>query len=456
MMSSNLKRDLTARQVQMIALGGTIGVGLFLGASSTIAWTGPSVLLAYMLAGVFIFFIMRALGEMVYTHPHSGSYAKFANDYIHPAAGFLTASSNIFNWVVVGMSEVIAVGTYLRFWWPELPTWIPGVVVIILLTLANLASVKMFGELEFWFASIKVITILLMIVAGFGIIFFGLGNDGNPVGFSNLWENGGFFTNGFTGFFFALSIVFASYIGVELIGVTAGETKDPEKNITKAINGVVWRILIFYVGSIFIIVTVYPWNELSDLGSPFVATFAKVGVTIAAGIINFVVITAALSGCNSGIFSASRMIYTLAEKGQVPSFFLKVNKRGIPFYTVLAISVGIFFGVILDIVLPLVLGKDTNIFVYVYSASVLPGMVPWFAILISHIRYRKLESERTPSHPFKMPGAPVTNYLSIVALLTVLVGMLFNDETRVSILIGIAFLILSTIYYIVKVPKIEK
>lgn len=288
-------------------------------------------------------FIMRALGEMVYTHPHSGSYAKFANDYIHPAAGFLTASSNIFNWVVVGMSEVIAVGTYLRFWWPELPTWIPGVVVIILLTLANLASVKMFGELEFWFASIKVITILLMIVAGLGIIFFGLGNDGNPVGFSNLWANGGFFTNGFTGFFFALSIVFASYIGVELIGVTAGETKDPEKNITKAINGVVWRILIFYVGSIFIIVTVYPWNELSDLGSPFVATFAKVGVTIAAGIINFVVITAALSGCNSGIFSASRMIYALAEKGQVPSFFLKVNKRGIPFYTVFAISIGIFF-----------------------------------------------------------------------------------------------------------------
>ncbi len=392
-MSSNLKRDLTARQVQMIALGGTIGVGLFLGASSTIAWTGPSVLLAYMLAGVFIFFIMRALGEMVYTHPHSGSYAKFANDYIHPAAGFLTASSNIFNWVVVGMSEVIAVGTYLHFWWPELPTWIPGIVVIILLTLANLASVKMFGELEFWFASIKILTILLMIVAGFGIIFFGLGNGGNPVGLSNLWANGGFFTNGFTGFFFALSIVFASYIGVELIGVTAGETKDPEKNITKAINGVVWRILIFYVGAIFIIVTVYPWNELSDLGSPFVATFAKVGVTIAAGIINFVVITAALSGCNSGIFSASRMIYALAEKGQMPSFFLKINKRGIPLYTVLAISIGIFFGVILDIILPHVLGKDTNIFVYVYSASVLPGMVPWFAILISHIRYRKIESD---------------------------------------------------------------
>lgn len=452
-MESNLKRELTARQVQMIALGGTIGVGLFLGSSSTIAWTGPSVILAYMLAGVFIFLIMRALGEMVYTHPHTGSYAKFANDYIHPAAGFMTASSNIFNWVIVGMSEVIAVGAYMRFWWPDLPTWIPGVVVIVILTLANLASVKMFGELEFWFASVKVITIILMIIAGLGIILFGFGNDGAPIGFSNLWSHGGFFTNGFSGFFFALSIVFASYIGVELIGVTAGETKDPETNITRAINGVIWRILIFYVGAIFIIVTVYPWDQLADIGSPFVATFAKVGITAAAAIINVVVITAAMSGCNSGIFSSSRMIYTLAEKGQMPSIFLKVNKNGIPLYTVLAVSAGIFIGVILDIVLPLLLGKDTNIFVYVYSASVLPGMVPWFAILISHIQYRKMEADRITDHPFKMPGAPYTNYITVVVLLTVLVGMLFNDETRVSILIGIVFLILSALYYGFKVKK---
>lgn len=452
-MESNLKRELTARQVQMIALGGTIGVGLFLGSSSTIAWTGPSVILAYMLAGVFIFLIMRALGEMVYTHPHTGSYAKFANDYIHPAAGFMTASSNIFNWVIVGMSEVIAVGAYMRFWWPDLPTWIPGVVVIVILTLANLASVKMFGELEFWFASVKVITIILMIIAGLGIILFGFGNDGAPIGFSNLWSHGGFFTNGFSGFFFALSIVFASYIGVELIGVTAGETKDPETNITRAINGVIWRILIFYVGAIFIIVTVYPWDQLADIGSPFVATFAKVGITAAAAIINVVVITAAMSGCNSGIFSSSRMIYTLAEKGQMPSIFLKVNKNGIPLYTVLAVSAGIFIGVILDIVLPFLLGKDTNIFVYVYSASVLPGMVPWFAILISHIQYRKMEADRITDHPFKMPGAPYTNYITVVVLLTVLVGMLFNDETRVSILIGIVFLILSALYYGFKVKK---
>jgi len=238
-----------------------------------------------------------------------------------------------------------------------------------------------------------------------------------------------------------------------LIGVTAGETKDPETNITRAINGVIWRILIFYVGAIFIIVTVYPWDQLADLGSPFVATFAKVGITAAAAVINVVVITAAMSGCNSGIFSSSRMIYTLAEKGQMPSLFLKVNKNGIPLYTVLAVSAGIFVGIILDIVLPLFLGKDTNIFVYVYSASVLPGMVPWFAILISHIQYRKIEADRIADHPFKMPGAPYTNYITIVMLLIVLVGMLFNDETRVSILIGIVFLILSGIYYVVRTPK---
>ncbi|PTE95828.1 gamma-aminobutyrate permease, partial [Staphylococcus cohnii] len=197
----------------------------------------------------------------------------------HPVAGYLTAWSNIFQWVVVGMSEVIAVGQYMNYWFPDLPQWIPGVIVVALLLCANLVSVKAFGEFEFWFAMIKVVTIILMIIAGFGIIFFGLGNGGEAIGLSNLWANGGFFPNGWLGFFFALSIVIGSYQGVELIGITAGETKDPQKNIKSAVNGVIWRILIFYVGAIFVIVTVYPWDELGNLGSPFVATFAKVGIT---------------------------------------------------------------------------------------------------------------------------------------------------------------------------------
>ncbi|EGQ2902047.1 amino acid permease, partial [Staphylococcus pseudintermedius] len=376
MEDNQLHRGLSSRQIQMIALGGTIGVGLFMGASSTIAWTGPSVIFAYLVAGLFLFLIMRAMGEMVYLDPSTGSFANFATDYIHPVAGYVTAWANIFQWIVVGMSEVIAVGAYMKFWFPELPTWIPGLIVIVLLTAANAVSVKAFGEFEFWFAMIKIVTIILMIIAGFGLIFFGIGNGGNPIGLSNLTAHGGFMPNGWLGFFFALSIVIGSYQGVELIGITAGETKDPQKNIKKAVNGVIWRILIFYIGAIFVIVTIYPWNELHDIGSPFVATFAKIGITIAAGLINFVVITAAMSGCNSGIFSSSRMIFTLAQHRQLPAIFTKVMRNGVPFYTVLAVSIGILIGVILNVVLPQFIDGSENIFVYVYSASILPGMIP--------------------------------------------------------------------------------
>ncbi|HCY9800572.1 TPA: amino acid permease [Staphylococcus aureus] len=453
MENNELQRGLSARQIQMIALGGTIGVGLFMGATSTIKWTGPSVILAYLIAGIFLFLIMRAMGEMIYLNPTTGSFATFASDYIHPAAGYMTAWSNIFQWIVVGMSEVIAVGEYMKFWFPELPTWIPGIIAILLLMAANLFSVKAFGEFEFWFALIKVVTIILMIIAGFGLIFFGFGNGGHAVGISNLWTNGGFMPNGIVGFFFALSIVIGSYQGVELIGITAGETKDPQKNIVKAVNGVIWRILIFYLGAIFVIVSVYPWNQLGDIGSPFVATFAKIGITFAAGLINFVVLTAAMSGCNSGIFSASRMIYTLAHKGEMPKIFTKIMRNGVPLYTVVAVSLGILIGALLNVILPLYIDGAKSIFVYVYSASILPGMIPWFMILFSHLRFGKLHPEEVEGHPFKMPGGAVTNYLTILFLILVLVGMVFNVETRISVLIGVIFLTIVTIYYFIRYNK---
>ena len=420
--NNELHRGLSARQIRMIALGGTIGVGLFMGATSTIKWTGPSVIFAYLIAGIFLFLIMRAMGEMIYLNPTTGSFATFASDYIHPAAGYMTAWSNIFQWIVVGMSEVIAVGEYMNYWFPNLPQWIPGVVV----------------------------TIVLMIIAGFGLIFFGIGNGGHAIGISNLWSHGGFMPNGFVGFFFALSIVIGSYQGVELIGITAGETKDPQKNIKSAVNGVIWRILIFYIGAIFVIVSIYPWNQLGEIGSPFVATFAKIGITFAAGLINFVVLTAALSGCNSGIFSASRMIFTLAQKGQMPKIFTRVMKNGVPFYPVLAIALGILVGALLNVILPLFIKGADSIFVYVYSASILPGMIPWFMILISHIRFRKLHPEKVEGHPFKMPGGTVASAITILFLLVVLVGMLFNKETVVSVVIGIIFLAAVTVYYFVR------
>lgn len=452
MMNENneLQRGLGARQMRMIALGGTIGVGLFMGATSTIKWTGPSVIFAYLIAGLFLFLVMRAMGEMVYLHPTSGSFANFASDYINPVAGYLTAWSNIFQWVVVGMSEVIAVGEYMNYWFPDLPQWIPGIIVVLLLAGANLVSVKAFGEFEFWFAMIKVVTIILMIIAGFGLICFGLGNGGEAIGLSNLWSHGGFMPNGWIGFFFALSIVIGSYQGVELIGITAGETKDPQKNIKSAVNGVIWRILIFYIGAIFVIVTVYPWDELGNIGSPFVATFAKVGITFAAGLINFVVLTAAMSGCNSGIFSASRMTLNLSQKGMLPKFFRKVMKNGVPIWTVTAIAIGILVGALLNVILPLFIKGADSIFVYVYSASILPGMVPWFMILISHLRFRKNHSEELKNHPFKMPGGAITNYITMAFFIMVLIGMLFNKETVVSVVIGIVFLGFMTLFYYLK------
>lgn len=425
--------------MQMIALGGTIGVGLFMGANSTIRWTGPSVLFAYALAGLFLYLIMRALGEMLYVDPDTGSFAKFASEYIHPVFGYLTAWSNIFQFVVVGMSEMIAIGQYFDYWWPHLPGWIPGLVAITTLVLANLISVRMFGELEFWFALVKVVTIIMMIIAGFGLILFGLGNGGHPIGFSNLWSHGGFFPHGVKGFLFALSIVLGSYQGVELLGITAGEAENPRPTIVKAVKSTVGRILIFYVGAIFVIVTVYPWNQLSSIGSPFVQTFARVGITGAASIVNFVVITAALSGANSGIYSASRMLYTLADAKELSPRLTRLNRHGVPFYPVMAVGLGIGLGVLLNAVLPIIAPKLGNIFVLVYSSSVLPGMVPWVVILISETRFRKIHADKMQNHPFKMPFAPYSNYLTLAFLALTLVFMLLNPATRISLLVGVIY-----------------
>jgi len=408
------------------------------------------VLVAYALAGLILYMVMRALGEMIYVDPSTGSFAKFGSEYIHPVVGYLTAWSNVFQYLVVGISEVIAVGTYLEFWFPTMPKWIAGVIVVVTLCLANLTSVKAYGELEFWFALIKVLTIIMMIILGLFVIFFGLGNGGHPVGISNLWTNGGFFTGGLKGFIFALSIVVASYQGVEVIGITAGEAENPQENIVKAIRSIVGRILIFYIGAIFVIVSIYPWDKLGTIGSPFVETFAKVGITFAAEIINFVMLTAAMSGCNSGIFSSSRMLYTLGLEKHLPKSFLKLSRHGVPYIPVITISLGILIGLILNYTLPILFHTPSDIFVIVYSSSVLPGMVPWFVILFSELKFRKINKAKMDKHPFKMPFYPLSNYLAIASLLVILVFMFLNPETTVSLLVGVVFLIVMTLIYFIK------
>lgn len=448
-----LKRSLTSGQMQMIALGGTIGVGLFMGSTSTIQWTGPSVLLAYAFVGILLYLVMRALGEMIFINPTTGSFADYASNYIHPLAGYLTKWSNVFQYIVVGISEVIAVSTYLNYWWPHLPGWISGVVVIATLTLANLTSAKAYGTMEFYFAMIKVVTIIVMIVLGAMVIFLGLGNHWHAIGLSNLWSHGGFFTGGFKGFIFAMSIVVGSYQGIEVLGITAGEAEHPKHAIVSSIRSIVWRILIFYIGAIFVIVTIYPWNQLDAVGSPFVETFSKVGISGAAGIINFVVLTAAMSGANSGIYSSSRMLFKLSKDGETAKPLSKLSSRQVPYVSILAISGGILLGLILNTVFSAYNKSTADLFVLVYSSSVLPGMVPWFVILFSELRFRASNKTLMAEHPFKMPLYPLTNYFALLSLLVIVVFMFINPDTRVSVSIGAGFLILLSVIFFIQERK---
>ncbi|MBD5432409.1 MAG: amino acid permease [Lactobacillus sp.] len=448
--SPKLKRSMTAGQMEMISLGGAIGVGLFMGSTSTIKWTGPSVLLAYIFVGLILYIVMRALGEMLYINPGTGSFADYATEYVHPLAGYMAEWANVFEYIVVGMSEVVAATEYLKFWWPNINAFWSGVIIIAFLVIANLVSAKAYGTLEFWFAMIKVITIILMIILGFSIILFGFGNHGHAIGFSNLWSHGGFFTGGFKGFLFSMSIIVGSYEGIELLGISAGEVAHPQKAIVKSVKSVLWRILIFYVGAIFVIVTIYPWDKLSNLGSPFVTTFAKVGITAAASIINFVVLTAALSSANSGIYSSSRMLFKLAHDNDAPKTFKHISKRIVPSHAILGISGGIFLGFVINMLAAMANKSMSDLFVVIFSSSVLPGMIPWFVILLAELRFRKNNPELLKNHPFKLPLYPFSNYFAFVMLIVIVIFMFINAETRVSVIVGAAVLIVAALIYIVR------
>jgi AAT family amino acid transporter len=276
------------------------------------------------------------------------------------------------------------------------------------------------------------------------VIFFGFGNHGQAIGFDNLTVHGGFFAGGWKGFLFALCIVVASYQGVELVGITAGEAKNPQVTLKRAINNILWRILIFYVGAIFVIITIFPWNEMGTHGSPFVLTFAKVGITAAAGIINFVVLTAALSGCNSGMYSCGRMLYALSQNRQLPAFLSKVSASGVPVYGIAVTILCLLVGSCLNYLIP----NPEQVFVYVYSASVLPGMVPWFVVLVSQLRFREAHRAALKNHPFKSIMFPYTNYLTLAFLFCVLVGMAINPDTRVSLLVGGIFIAAVSLIYL--------
>ncbi|WP_066048833.1 amino acid permease [Robertmurraya korlensis] len=446
--SEKLQRGLDNRHIQLIALGGAIGVGLFYGSSATIQMAGPSILLSYLIGGIVIFTIMRALGEMAVDEPISGSFSSYAHRYLGPFAGYLTGWTYWFMWVVVGMAEITVIGVYVNYWFPDIPQWVTALATLIVVTVINLMNVKAFGEFEFWLALIKVVAIIGMILVGLGIILFGFGNGGQPMGLDNLWAHGGFMPNGKEGILLSLVLVMFSFGGVELVGITAGEAKDPRKSIPSAINNVVWRILIFYIGALAIMMILYPWNEVGSNGSPFVLIFDKIGIPGAAHIINFVVLTAALSAFNSGMFSTGRMLYNLSLQNNAPKYFGRLNKHQTPRRGILFSASFLLVAVFLNYIVP------EKVFMFISSVATVAVITSWTIILLTQIKFRQSKTkEEVGKLAFKMPLHPLSNYVALAFLAFVIVLMAFMDGMREALYVAPVWFLILYIGYRLKTKK---
>ncbi|MBE5201489.1 MULTISPECIES: proline-specific permease ProY [Pectobacterium] len=443
--SSKLKRGLSTRHIRFIALGSAIGTGLFYGSASAIQMAGPSVLLAYLIGGVVAYIIMRALGEMSVHNPQSSSFSRYAQDYLGPLAGYITGWTYCFEMLIVAIADVTAFGIYMGVWFPAVPHWVWVLSVVLIIGAINLMNVKAFGELEFWLSFFKVATIIIMIAAGIGIIIWGIGNGGEPTGIHNLWSNGGFFSNGVMGMILSLQLVMFAYGGVEIIGITAGEAKDPQKSIPRAINSVPWRILVFYVGTLFVIMSIYPWNQVGTNGSPFVLTFQHMGITAAAGILNFVVITASLSAINSDVFGVGRMLHGMAEQGHAPKVFSRISKHGIPWVTVVVMMMALLVAVYLNYIMP---GK---VFLVIASLATFATVWVWIMILFSQIAFRRrLSPDEVKALAFPLRGGIVTSVFGIVFLFFIIGLIGYFPDTRVSLYVGIIWILLLLVGYVWK------
>ncbi|MEO3751817.1 amino acid permease [Streptomyces sp. B6B3] len=443
-------RGLGSRQVQMIAIGGAIGVGLFMGAGANIAEAGPSLVLMYALAGCVIFLIMRALGELLLYRPVSGSFSEYAREFLGPFYGYATGWTYWLLWVVTGMAELTAAAIYVTYWFPEIPQWVSALVFLVMLFGVNLISVKVFGEIEFWFSMIKVTAIIGMIVIGLGVLTLGVSDAGDEAAVSNLWAHEGFFPTGVGSSLMTLQGVMFAYLAVELVGVTAGESADPEKSLPKAINTLPWRIALFYVGSLTVILCVVRWTEFDEGVSPFVAAFAKIGLPFGAAIVNFVVLTAALSSCNSGMYSTGRMLRDLAGNREAPARLGRLNGRQSP---ASAITLSVAFmgiGVVLNYLVP------EKAFVYVTSVATACGIWTWAMILVSHMRYRRaVVAGRLPASSFPAPAGALGSAVALAFLLLVVVVMLLHDDARVSLYVGAAWAVLLVAGWRARRPAVQ-
>ncbi len=422
---NELKRGLKSRHIQLIALGGAIGTGLFLGIAQTIKMAGPSVLLGYALAGVIAFLIMRQLGEMVVDEPVAGSFSYFADKYCGHLAGFMSGWNYWVLYVLVSMAELSAVGIYVQYWWPAIPSWVSALGFFVVINAISLCNVKAFGEMEFWFAIIKVVAIVGMI--GFGAYLLVSGEAGPQASIANLWQHGGFFPNGFGGLVMAMAVIMFSFGGLELVGITAAEADDPSKTIPSATNQAIYRILIFYIGALGILLSLYPWQNVVTGGSPFVLIFHALNSNMVANVLNVVVLTAALSVYNSCVYCNTRMLYGLAMQGNAPRSLLKVNGRGVPLTALAVSATATGICVLVNYFMP---GKAFEMLMGLVVSALI---INWAMISWIHLRFRAAKRVAGQTTAFRSLGYPLTNYLCLAFLAGILVVMYMTADLRLSV-----------------------
>jgi len=443
-----LSRQLSNRHIQLIAIGGAIGTGLFMGSGKTISLAGPSVIFVYTIIGTMLFFVMRAMGELLLSNTDYKSFADFASDLLGPWAGFFTGWTYWFCWIVTGIADVIAIAGYVSYWWGSIPLWIPALASVAVLVGLNLPSVKAFGETEFWFALIKIVAIVSLIVVGLAMVFTHFtAPSGAQASFANIWNDGGLFPTGIMGFVAGFQIATFAFVGIELVGTTAAEAKDPEKNMPKAINSIPVRVMLFYVVALTVIISVTPWQSISAERSPFVAMFSLAGLGIAASLINFVVLTSASSSANSGIYSTSRMVYGLAQQGDAPAVFGRLTRRRVPANALYLSGVFLLTGV----VMVAVGGSIIEAFTIVTTISSLCFIFVWSIILLSYIVYRRKRPHLHAASTFKMPGGVAMCYVVFAFFAFLIWAFTQRHDTLQALLVTPAwFIVLGVVWAVVR------
>lgn len=446
---SGLRRELSGRQVGMIAIGGAIGTGLFLGSGLAISIAGPGVIIAYIVAALVALTLAYALAEMIVVHPEAGGFGAIAHRYLGGLAGFVQRWIYWAAQVVNIGSEVVAAGIYVKFWYPHIPLWVPVVVFSVIMLAVNAAAVRYFGEFEYWFAMIKVVTIVVFILLGLTYMFFGLPGQ-TATGMGALTEHGGFLPNGLGAVWLALTVVTFSYLGTEAVSVTASESRNPSRDVPRAARGMVLRLALFYVLGMLVIVTILPWTQVASADgvtqSPFVRLFDTAGIPAAAGLMNFVVLTAALSAMNTNLYVTARMTYSLARDGYAPRWFAGLSGSGTPQRALVLSAIGLGLAAAVSALAP------ESAFAVLIGMALFGALLTWLIIFASQLAFRrKRAAAGLPPSPVRLPGTPVTTVLAMIFVAAVVLTTPFTEQFSMAWKAGLPFVgILVIAYFVVK------